>query len=74
MKDKSLEWELKKLGIDSNIIYKLNLHNIINIKDLWYLTKKQLRELGINASELNHFSIKLKLRGIDFGGKIYNRN
>lgn len=34
----------------------------------------ELKQLGINDSELNHISIKLQLHGIDFGGKVYNRN
>lgn len=74
MKTNTLNYSLETLEIDSTIITKLNTHNIYKVNDLWNLTRKKLRELGLNDSEIKHLTIKLQLHGIDFNKKIYNRN
>lgn len=70
----SLEDSLKQLAIDSKIIQKLNNNHIIKIKDLWQLKRKNLKELGLTDTEINHITIKLQLHSIDLNKKIYTKS
>ena len=66
-----VEAPIKALGIDNNIILKLEAHNIKYIKDLWILKRKELKEIGFVDSEINHLRIKLQLCGLDLNKKMY---
>ena len=72
--NKHLTDNLETLGIDNNIISKLNKNNIYKIKDLWNLKRKDLKELGLTDLEIKHITIKLQLNSIDLNKKIYNKN
>lgn len=72
--NKHLTDNLETLGIDINIISKLNKNNIYKIKDLWNLKRKNLKGLGLTDLEIKHITIKLQLNSIDLNKKIYNKN
>lgn len=72
--NKHLTDNLETLGIDNNIISKLNKNNIYKIKDLWNLKRKDLKELDLTDLEIKHITIKLQLNSIDLNKKIYNKN
>ena len=74
MTNRTLEDQLIVLEIDPSIIRKLNQNQIYQIKDLWHLKRKNLKELGLNDSEIKHITIKLQLHSIDLNKKIYHRN
>lgn len=74
MSNHSLIAPLDSLEIDNNIIKKLNQNNIHNVKDLWNLKRKNLKELGLTDTEIKHITIKLQLHSIDLNHKIYNKN
>lgn len=71
---KHLTTPIETLEIDTNIISKLHQNNIYNIKDLWNLKRKNLKELGLTDSEIKHITIKLQLNSIDLNKKIYHKN
>lgn len=66
-----VEAPIKALGIDNDIILKLEAHNIKLIKDLWILKRSELKEIGFVDSEINHLRIKLQLCGLDLNKKMY---
>lgn len=63
--NKHLTAPIETLEIDTNIISKLHQNNIYNVKDLWNLKRKNLKELGLTDSEIKHITIKLQLNSID---------
>ena len=71
---KHLTAPIETLEIDTNIISKLHQNNIYNVKDLWNLKRKNLKELGLTDSEIKHITIKLQLNSIDLNKKIYHKN
>ena len=74
MTKKSLNLSLDTLEIDTEIIKKLNQNNIFEVKDLWNLKRKNLKELGLTDPEIKHITIKLQLHSIDLNKKIYHKN
>lgn len=74
MLNPSLNNSIQKLELDKQIIQKLNKNNIIEIKDLWQLKRKNLKEIGLNDAEIKHITIKLQLQSIDLNKKIYHKN
>lgn len=71
---KHLTAPIETLEIDTNIIFKLHQNNIYNVKDLWNLKRKNLKELGLTDSEIKHITIKLQLNSLDLNKKIYQKN
>ncbi len=71
MKNINVDEALKSLKIDNNIIEKLEKRNIKTIKDLWVLTRKELKTLDFNDTEINHIRIKMQLWGLDLNKKMY---
>ena len=71
MKYLNVDEAIDILKIDDKIITKLNEVNINNIKDLWILKRKELKDLNFSDSEINHIRIKLQLCGLDLNKKTY---
>jgi len=71
MKNVNVDELLIKLEIEQNIIQKLEGKNIKTIKELWILTRKELKLLGFSDGEINHIRIKMQLWGIDLNKKMY---
>ena len=64
----------KKITIDdfdSKIVGILLKENINTIYDLWNLTRKDLKKMGLTDSDINLVIIKLQLMGLDLNKKIY---
>ena len=65
-----LKESLCYLNLDIKLIEKLEKNNINNVEDLWLLTKKDLKLIGINDQEIHQIMIRLELHGLDLGKKI----
>lgn len=63
---------INTLNLTSNIIKTLKDNNINTINDLWILTRKDLKELGLTDKEIKQIVISLQLNGIDLNKKIYD--
>lgn len=69
---KSVEDKIETLNISSNIINKLKKFNINYIKEIWKLTRKDLKNIGFNDQEIKQIIISLQLEGLDLNKKIYD--
>lgn len=65
---------LQDLGIMSSVIERLNIHGVNSSDDLWRLSRKDLKGLGLSDADIKHISIKLQLHSLDLNHKRYNRN
>lgn len=66
-----LEKNIEELQLSSKVLNKLKEHNIVIIKDLWKMKRKELKQLGLTDSEISQIIIKLQLNAIDLNKKIY---
>lgn len=71
MKNINIENEIKDLQLSKNTIDILHNNNIYKIKDLWLLSRKDLKNLSINNGQIKEIIIKLQLIGIDLNKKKY---
>ena len=67
----NLKKDIKILDLDREGLAILKDNNINLIEDLWLLTKKDLKILGISDKDIKYISIKLQLLGLDLNKKIY---
>lgn len=74
MKGMDLDKDISFLDINSIILEKIINSNILTIRELWSLKRKDLKKLGLKDSEINIIIIKLQLYGIDINKKIYNKD
>ena len=63
---------INALNLTSNVIKILQDNNINTINDLWLLTRKDLKKLGLTDKEIKQIVISLQLNGIDLNKKIYD--
>jgi len=68
----SIEEEVKKMNLSKKVIDTLNKNNIIYIKDLWVLKRKDLKGLSLTDKEIKSIIIALQLEGLDLNKKIYD--
>jgi hypothetical protein len=66
-----LEKNIEELQLNIDILKKLKEKNIIKIKDLWKMKRKELKQLGFDDNDINHIVIKLQLNAIDLNKKVY---
>ena len=66
-----LNQDIKRLDLDSDLIYKLKDNNINIVRDLWKLKRNDLKKIGLNDNEINQIMIKMQLQGIDLNQKVY---
>ena len=66
-----LEKSITKLGLNSKITNKLKEKDILKIKDLWKMERKELKQNGFSDSEISQIIIKLQLHAIDLNKKVY---
>ena len=71
MNNITLESSITNLISETNITKKLLNNNILKIKDLWILKRKDLKQIGLNDQEIKYITIKLQLHSIDLNKKIY---
>jgi len=69
----SLNNNIKELGLEKEVINKLNNSNINTIKNLWDLKREELRAIDLTNEEINQITIKLQLFGIDLNKKVYDK-
>lgn len=68
----STEENITKLNLSSNLTKKLTSLNLKTIYDIWILKRKDLKEKGLNDSEIKSIIIALELEGLDLNKKIYD--
>jgi DNA-directed RNA polymerase alpha subunit len=68
---KCLDNPIEDLNIKNTITQKLKKNNILVIKDIWKLKRKDLKSLDFSDDEINQIIIKLQLRGLDLNKKVY---
>lgn len=66
-----LEKSITELGLNSKITNKLKEKDILKIKDLWKMERKELKQNGFSDSEISQIIIKLQLHAIDLNKKVY---
>ncbi len=66
-----LEKNIEELQLNSKVLNKLKEHNIVIIKDLWKMKRKELKQLGLTDSEISQIIIKLQLNAIDLNKRVY---
>ncbi len=64
--------DISKLKIQESTILKLKDNNLITINDIWILSRKELKSIGLSDSEINKIIISLQLIGLDLNKKIYD--
>jgi len=68
----SLEDIIEKLNLSKNINKILKDNNILYIKDLWILNRKQLKSMNLKDNEIKDIIISLQLQGLDLNKRIYD--
>ena len=66
-----LEKPIEELDINTKLAEKLKSNNLIFVKDIWMLKRKDLKNIQLSDSEINQIIIKLQLHGCDLNKKIY---
>ena len=66
-----LEKPIEELDINSKLSEKLKSNNLVYIKDIWVLKRKDLKNIKLSDNEINQIIIKLQLHGCDLNKKIY---
>ena len=68
----SLEDKIENLNLSKSINKILKENNIVYIKDLWNLTRKQLKTFKLKDNEIKDIIISLQLQGLDLNKRIYD--
>ena len=71
MKNKILDSEIEVLTLNDNVVKKLKNNNINYVKDLWSLSRKDLKNLNFLDRDIQGIIIKLQLKGLDLNKKKY---
>ena len=66
-----LEKSITELELNNKITNKLKDKDILKIKDLWKMGRKELKQIGFSDSEISQIIIKLQLHAIDLNKKVY---
>lgn len=69
--NENLKNNINILDLDNECLKILKENNINLIEDLWQLSKRDLKDLGINDKDIKYISIRLQLLGLDLNKKIY---
>ena len=68
---KILNKNIEELELNSSLVIKLKNSNINKINDLWILNRKELKNKGLNDSEITQIIVQLQLNALDLNRKIY---
>ena len=68
---KYLENPIEDLDVSNKIVDKLKKNDLLLVKDVWSLKRKNLKDLKFTDSEINQIIIKLQLHGVDLNKKVY---
>lgn len=69
---KNIDDHIDSLEISPKLIEKLKSKGLNDIKDIWVLKRKDLKEMGFVDSEIKSIIISLQLQGLDLNMKIYD--
>ncbi len=70
MKD-ILEKNISYLSLSESINKVLKENNVVTVNDLWHLSRKDLKKIGLSDKEITSIIIKMELNALDLGGKSY---
>ncbi len=70
MKD-LLERNISFLKLSDNVNKALKENDIKTVNELWHLTRKDLKKMGLSDKEITSIIIKMELNALDLGGKTY---
>ena len=62
---------IETTNINTKIVKVLNDYNIQTVYDLWNLSRKDLKKMGLNDSDIYMVIVQLQLMGLDLNKKIY---
>ena len=68
----NVDIKIEELNLESKLTDKLKEKNIITIRDVWLLKRKDLKEKDFNDNEIKSIIIALELQGLDLNKKIYD--
>ena len=68
---KYLEKSVEELDVSNKILDKFKKNNLLLVKDVWCLKRKDLKDLKFTDSEINQIIIKLQLHGVDLNKRVY---
>lgn len=71
MKKDKLNEDILLLNLDNKIINILKENKINTVNDLWKLSRKDLKTMGLRDHNISQIIINLQLRGIDLNEKKY---
>lgn len=65
-----LDKDITYLNLSTNISCILKDNNINKVSDLWINSRKNLKNMGMNDSEIKEIIIKLELNGLDLNKRV----
>lgn len=68
----NVDIKIEELNLESKLTDKLKEKNILTIRDVWLLKRKDLKEKDFNDNEIKSIIIALELQGLDLNKKIYD--
>jgi DNA-directed RNA polymerase alpha subunit len=72
--DKQVVEKIEKLNLDKDIEIILKNNNVNTMQDIWKLKRRELKNIGLKDSQINHIIIKMQLKGLDLNEKMYDKN
>lgn len=72
--DKQVEEKIEKLNLNEDIEIILKNNNVNTMQDIWKLKRRELKNIGLKDSQINHIIIKMQLEGLDLNEKMYDKN
>ena len=63
--------KIETTNINIKIVKVLNDYNVQTVYDLWNLSRKDLKKMGLNDSDIYMVIVQLQLMGLDLNKKIY---
>ena len=72
--DKNVVEKIEKLDLDKDIEKILKNSNVNTMQDIWKLKRRELKNIGLKDSQINHIIIKMQLKGLDLNEKMYDKN
>lgn len=72
--NKQLDEPLYQLLLPNNILERLYEDNLKSIRDIWTLTREDLKKIGLSDAQINQVIIKLQLFGLDLNKRVYGKD
>lgn len=72
--DKQVVEKIEKLNLNEDIEIILKNNNVNTMQDIWKLKRRELKNIGLKDSQINHIIIKMQLKGLDLNEKMYDKS